>query len=283
MEALVSDRPDYAHMGPAAARITRHVLAYLATDIRQLGAVRQLTFKGVSPAGGDMFAVQFDHTAVNVEILCDSDGMIEIVLPALRVSGRLSGRCRAIHDRECSPCRIAIMGFDLETNAWAPSVGRPQFEECIYLVGTGDRSRSRLRQSAMSPRNSRLRRSHVREAALGAGLYICRQLWRRGTDRAGASWTRFSMKRERAFAHAGPVDAVYIAGHGAAIGTENPNPMRHCTKPFAPAWERIPIVATVDLHALVSPRMVRPPTFSAPIARTRTSINMTAVPKPPTR
>jgi CubicO group peptidase (beta-lactamase class C family) len=84
MDALVSDRPDYTHMGPAAARITRMIIAYLATDIRQLGTVRQVTFKGVSPAGGDMFAVQFEHAAVNVEILCDSNGMIENVLPALR-------------------------------------------------------------------------------------------------------------------------------------------------------------------------------------------------------
>jgi len=68
----------------AAARITRMILAYLATEIRQLGAVKQTTFKGVSPSGADIFAVQFDYATVNVEILCDSDGMIESVLPALR-------------------------------------------------------------------------------------------------------------------------------------------------------------------------------------------------------
>jgi microcystin degradation protein MlrC len=156
-----------------------------------------------------------------------------------------------------SPLRIAIMGFDLETNAWAPSVGRPQFEDCIYLVGP-EIAADLACANPRCPLEIRGFVDRMRGKERWEPIYI----FVAGCGGAGPIEQGFLDtlldQTKRAFADAGPVDAVYIAGHGAAVGTENPEPdatlyetVRACV------GDQIPIVATLDLHALVSPRLVK--------------------------
>jgi len=148
------------------------------------------------------------------------------------------------------------MGFDLETNAWAPSVGRPQFEECIYLVGR-EIAEDLSRPNPKCPLEVRGFVDRMREKQSWEPVYM----FVASCGGAGPIEQGFLDElldgTRRAFAAAGAVDAVYIAGHGAAVGTENPEPdatlyetVRACVGPHTP------IVATLDLHALVSTRMV---------------------------
>jgi microcystin degradation protein MlrC len=156
-----------------------------------------------------------------------------------------------------SPYRVAILGFELETNAWAPSVGRPQFEECVYLVGRQIADDLSVR-NPKTPREVQGFVDRMRETVPWEPVYI----FVAGCGGAGPVEQGFLdelLEETRAgFAAAGPVDAVYIAGHGAAVGVEDPEPdatlfetVRSCV------GSRPPIVATLDLHALISPRMVR--------------------------
>jgi len=182
-----------------------------------------------------------------------------------------------------SPCRVAILGFDLETNAWAPSVGRAQFEECIYLVGQ-EIAEDLSRQNPKCPLEVRGFVDRMGERRPWEPVYVFIASCGGAGPIEQGFLDELLDETRRAFAAAGPIGAVYIAGHGAAVGTENPEPdatlyetvracVHHthrssrrsiCTRLFQSEWW-----------------MLR--TFSALIARTRMSISMSGAPKPPTR
>lgn len=77
---LVSGRPDYTRMSPSAAYVTRLLLLSEGEQIQRLGAVRQLTFKGVSGSGANRYVITFQNGVGVAEILCDASGQIEFVL-----------------------------------------------------------------------------------------------------------------------------------------------------------------------------------------------------------
>jgi microcystin degradation protein MlrC len=152
--------------------------------------------------------------------------------------------------------RIAVLGFSLESNGFAPVARRADFEQSYLLAG--DALAADL--SAANPR------------AIGTLTGFCARMdetgpWERvpivvaATTPAGpVDQTFFDElvadieKRLRASL---PLDGVYIAEHGAAAATVDSDPdgtlfsaVRNIVGP------EIPVVATLDLHANVSQRMV---------------------------
>jgi microcystin degradation protein MlrC len=152
--------------------------------------------------------------------------------------------------------RIAILGFNLESNAWAPSVGRPQFEERVLLAG------DQIAADLASPNPSCVAEvrgfvDRMTERLQWEPVYLFVAACGGAGPIEQGFFAELLAEARRRFAAAGKVDAVYIAGHGAAVATEDPDPdatlyetVRACVGP------RVPDVATLDLHALVSPRMV---------------------------
>ncbi len=152
--------------------------------------------------------------------------------------------------------RIAILAFNLESNAWALSVGRAQFEENVYLIG--DQIAADL--ATLHPKCAAELRGFVNrmtERRQWEPVYLfAAECGGAGPIEQGFL-SELIEKITHGFAAAGRIDAVYIAGHGAAVGTEDPEPdatlyetVRACVGP------QTPVIATLDLHALVSPRMV---------------------------
>jgi hypothetical protein len=77
IEELRLGKPDYDAMSSGLANVTRQQLPQLQSTITQLGALQSLTFKGVGPAGPDIYQVKFDKGSLEYRIWLSPDGKVE--------------------------------------------------------------------------------------------------------------------------------------------------------------------------------------------------------------
>lgn len=152
--------------------------------------------------------------------------------------------------------KIALLGIHLESNRFAPSVGRPDFAEKFLAYDDELLVDSR----SDHPSACGTLTGFVREMdAMGA--WIPAPLVYADIGAAGPIDHDFFLElkeemRTRLLA-AMPVDGVYFPEHGAAVSTEHPDPdgeiyemAREIVGPD------VPIVSALDLHAIVSEKMV---------------------------
>ena len=64
-------------MSNGLAAATRQQLPQLQSSVVALGAVQSLTFRGVGPAGPDIYEVKFDKGSLEYRIWLAADGKIE--------------------------------------------------------------------------------------------------------------------------------------------------------------------------------------------------------------
>lgn len=155
-----------------------------------------------------------------------------------------------------TPPRIAIGGFMLESNGHAPPAPRAEFEATYWLDGAA------LMADLRSPA--------PRASACLSGFLA-------GMDQ-GEAWTAVPLLATGAGASgpveqpvfdgvlaritgglraALPVEGVFLALHGAATATEEPDPDGVLLAAVRAVVGRgVPVIATLDLHANVSRRMV---------------------------
>lgn len=153
--------------------------------------------------------------------------------------------------------RIAILGFALESNRSAPVSGRQAFVDSLYLDAAAI-------QDEMNGTRSRLP---------GTVQGFCEEMDREGNwmpvpillaeaPPGGPADHGFFLEMLQAMrdalAEAGHIDAVYISEHGAGLSTQEDDAdgavfsmVREAVGPD------VPIVATLDLHGHVTPRMQR--------------------------
>jgi CubicO group peptidase (beta-lactamase class C family) len=79
IEELRLGGPKYELMSTQLANVTRQQLPQLKATITQLGAVQSVTFKGVGPAGADIYEVKCEHGSTEWRIMLDADGKVETV------------------------------------------------------------------------------------------------------------------------------------------------------------------------------------------------------------
>ena len=154
--------------------------------------------------------------------------------------------------------RIALLGFMLESNAFSPVADEAEFRQKHWLEGDAivDDARS------ATPRDP------------GGFTGFCRAMDESGPwqpvpiaiTSAGASgpidqafFDRYVAMLDQRLRAALPVDGVYIQAHGAARGTVDVDPEGALfARIRAIVGPRIPVIATLDLHANVSREMVAP-------------------------
>lgn len=152
--------------------------------------------------------------------------------------------------------KIAILGFSLETNGFAPPSTRADFEQSYLLRGAALEADIR----AAHPRANGTLPGFVREMD-ATGDWTMAPLTVAATSPGGPAeqtfFDAFLADVETDLRAALPVDGVYISEHGAASTTGDFDPdgtlferVRHIVGPD------VPVVATLDLHANVSQRMV---------------------------
>ena len=175
-----------------------------------------------------------------------------------------------------SPPRVALLGFSIECNKFAPVATKAHFLTRAYLEGDAIVEEARSATPCMLPETPGF------VAAMDAsGAWM--------TEPNGPVEHAFFVELlgtiERRLRAALPVDAVYICSHGAALTTAEDDPdgvlfakVREIVGPD------VPIAATLDLHANVSERMVG--SIDAPLSATgqiRISTCASGVPKRPPR
>ncbi|AOB30948.1 MlrC family protein 3 [Bordetella sp. H567] len=152
--------------------------------------------------------------------------------------------------------RIALLGFAIESNRYAPVSTREDFVSRAYLAGEDLLRDARSPAPRMTPEIP----AFVRRMDATADWTPVPILFANAESGGPVEHAFFADTLEQfetRLRAALPVDAVYICEHGAAITTEEDDPdglvfetVRRIVGPS------IPIVATVDLHANVSDRMV---------------------------
>ena len=155
------------------------------------------------------------------------------------------------------PPRVALLGFSIECNKFAPVATKAHFTARTYLEGDA------IVAEARAPTPGMLAETPGFVAAMDAsGAWTPVGIALAMTEPNGPVEHGFFVELldtiERRLKAALPVDAVYICSHGAALTTEEDDPdgllferVRRIVGPD------VPIAATLDLHANVSERMVR--------------------------
>jgi hypothetical protein len=77
IEELRTGKPDYDKMSPTMVFVTRQQLSDLHGMVTSFGAVKSITFKGVGPAGADIYDVAFENQATEWRIIVGTDGKSE--------------------------------------------------------------------------------------------------------------------------------------------------------------------------------------------------------------
>jgi microcystin degradation protein MlrC len=155
-----------------------------------------------------------------------------------------------------STTRVAVLGFHLESNAFAPVSEERHFRSLCYVEGE-DISREARKDISALP--AEIPGFYRKMDALGPWTPV--PLIVTAAEPGGPVDERFfqaTLAAMRArLAAAGALDAVYISNHGAMVSTGGPDPdgelyamVRSVVGP------KTPVVATVDLHANISERMV---------------------------
>jgi len=76
IEGLISGQPNYDLLNPGLANATRQQLSQLQSMVKPRGAVQSLKFKGVGPAGADIYDVKFENGTFEYRVLLGMDGKI---------------------------------------------------------------------------------------------------------------------------------------------------------------------------------------------------------------
>jgi microcystin degradation protein MlrC len=155
-----------------------------------------------------------------------------------------------------SPPRVALLGFSIECNKFAPVATKAHFLARTYLEGDAIVAEARSATPRMLPETPGFIAAMDASGAwtpVGVALAM--------TEPNGPVEHAFFVELldtiERRLMAELPVDAVYICSHGAGLTTEEDDPdgvlfakVREIVGPD------VPIAATLDLHANVSERMV---------------------------
>jgi microcystin degradation protein MlrC len=152
--------------------------------------------------------------------------------------------------------RIALLGFSIECNKFAPVATRADFEQRCYLAGDALLDEAR----AAAPRMLAETPGFV-AAMDAAGAWIPVPILLAMAEPNGpvehGFFTAMLQDMRRRLGDAGKLDGVYVCSHGAGLTTEEDDPdgavLAMVRETVGPT---VPIVATFDLHANISERMV---------------------------
>ena len=155
-----------------------------------------------------------------------------------------------------SPPRIALLGFSIECNKFAPPATEADFSARAYAAGAALLAEARApaprftpelpgfvaamdRTGPWTPVPIRLAQAQPNGPVVDAFFQQLMREWRQGLEAAM------------------PLDGVYVCAHGAGLTTDEDDPDGALLAlARAAVGPGVPIVATFDLHANVSERMV---------------------------
>jgi microcystin degradation protein MlrC len=150
--------------------------------------------------------------------------------------------------------RVAVLGFHLESNAFAPPSEERHFRSLCYVEGDDITNAARAAVSALPAEIAAFYGEMGSWTPVPIIVTACEP---GGPVEQGFFQRTLAAMRER-LAAAGALDGVYISNHGGMTSTAGPDPDGELYEMVRSAvGPRTPVVATVDLHANISERMVK--------------------------
>src|ERR1700747_430202 len=150
--------------------------------------------------------------------------------------------------------RVALLGFSIECNKFAPVASKAHFLARTYLEGEGIIEDARASTPRMLPETPGFVAA-VDESGAGTPVGVALAMTEPNGPVEHSFFVELLTTIERRLRAALPVDAVYICSHGAALTTEEDDPdgalfekVREMVGPDVPA------AAALALHAHVSER-----------------------------
>ena len=152
--------------------------------------------------------------------------------------------------------RVAVLGFHLESNAFAPVSEERHFRSLCYASGE---EISREARKAVTGLPKEIPAFYREMDALGAWAPV--PIVVTAAEPGGPVDQRFFhstlAKMRDGLKQAGRIDAAYISNHGGMTATDGPDPDGELYAMVRDVVGRkTPVVATIDLHANISERMV---------------------------
>lgn len=152
--------------------------------------------------------------------------------------------------------RVAVLGLHLESNAFAPVSEERHFRSLCYAEGE-EISRDARKEASALPKEIP---AFYREMD-AHGPWTPLPIIVTAAEPGGPVDERFFhqtlAKMEEGLRTAGKIDAAYISNHGGMTATHGPDPDGELYAMVrAAVGPKTPLVATVDLHANISERMV---------------------------
>jgi microcystin degradation protein MlrC len=152
--------------------------------------------------------------------------------------------------------RIAILGFHLESNSFAPVTEERHFRSLCYAEGEDITREARKAVNALPAEIPGFYREMDKAGSWTALPILVTAAEPGGPVDDGFFRSTLAAMRAR-LAAAGKIDAVYISNHGAMVSSAGPDPDGEL---YAMVRDlvglRTPVVSSVDLHANISERMV---------------------------
>jgi microcystin degradation protein MlrC len=162
---------------------------------------------------------------------------------------------KMVNSQQVTGPRVAVLGFHLESNAFAAVSEERHFRSLCYVEGE-DITREARREVSRLP--AEIPGFYREMDTLGPWTPV--PIIVTACEPGGAVDERFfqaTLAAMRAgLANAGKIDAAYISNHGGMISTAGPDPDGELYAMVRGAVGAVPVVATVDLHANISERMV---------------------------
>ena len=155
--------------------------------------------------------------------------------------------------------RIAICGFNLESNRFSPTCGRADFEENMFFQGAEITEQARLETPSIHLGVKGF--YATMDKTFGVDGWQDAPAILIGSTPAGpveeAFFTDFLVELRDRLTALGAVDGVYVCQHGAAVATHTHDPdgdmLNLVREVVGPG---VPVIATLDLHANVSEAMM---------------------------
>ena len=154
------------------------------------------------------------------------------------------------------PPRVALLGFSIECNKFAPRATKAHFLARAYLEGDSILEDARSATPVMLPETPGFVAA-IDSSGPWTPVGIALAMTEPNGPVEHAFFVELLDTIGRRLKAALPIDAVYICSHGAALTTEEDDPDGALFEMVrAIVGPAVPIAATLDLHANVSERMV---------------------------
>jgi microcystin degradation protein MlrC len=152
--------------------------------------------------------------------------------------------------------RVAVLGFHLESNGFAPVSTEDHFRSLCYAAGEEVTREARKSPSSL-PAEVPAFYGEMDKRGAWIPVPVLVTACEPGGPVDEGFFQRTLAEMKRRLQAAGRLDGVYISNHGAMISTGGPDPDGELYEMVRSVVGKVPVVSTVDLHANISERMVR--------------------------